>query len=103
NVVKSFLQPEWREKRNKVKALRDALRNGEDAVKNFISLYRVESQRPEVKNHKNQIVGENGWEQDICLWFDAIEMLDLFYPLEQFDDTRNEDRTDEIPGAANQT
>ena len=38
--------------------------------------------------------GRFGWEGDVCLWFDAIEMLDLFYPLENTKNKNNKTQKD---------
>lgn len=78
-IITHFLQPEWREKRNKVKVLRDTLREGEKAVEDFAKLYRIKDELGRIEGYPNK--GKFGWEGDVCLWFDAIEMLDLFYPL----------------------
>lgn len=81
DIITCFLTGDWKEKRNKVKALRDALRNGDDATRHFIQLYRLADQElPQIKGY--QEIGRFGWHSDVCLWFDAIEALDLFYPLQ---------------------
>lgn len=91
NIIEHFLKPEWREKRNKVKALRDALRGGKDEVENFATLYRIKGELEDIEAYQNK--GKFGWESDVCLWFDAIEMLDLFYPLEKLEEN-NEAQND---------
>ncbi len=68
-----FQGEKWRERRNKLKALRETLRQGKDATKNFAQLYRLESDLPEVKN---------SWVASRCAWFDALEALDWHYPLD---------------------
>lgn len=79
----------WREKRNKVKAFRDALRGGGEEVREFLRLYKLiekrsdgteESKMPKVPI-KVQIIETTGWHGRTCGYFDAIEMLDLYFPL----------------------
>ncbi len=68
----------WSDRRNKVKALRDALRAGPDAVKLFLNTINGElpdiPQLPEMKTQ--------GWQGGKCGYFDAVEALDFFIPLE---------------------
>ncbi len=74
----------WREKRNKVKALREALRNGPTATKDFLTNYRV-GLLPKLTIEKKEELRKGGWDESIrtCAYFDAIEMLDLFYRMEE--------------------
>ncbi len=68
-----FQGEDWREKRNKVKTLREKLRQGPGAVKEYTRLYEVKL---------DQISGaENGWAGEYCPYFDAIELMDLYLPL----------------------
>ncbi len=80
DIAAHLLRDEWRERRNKVKALRDALREGEEATENFAKIYRIEDRLPRIKDYPKK--AQHGWEGFVCVWFDAIEALDLFYPLE---------------------
>lgn len=78
-VVKAFKEGEhWRERRNKVKALREALRKGPDAVKNFLVLYN--DKRP-LPNLASQTMQQDGWHQQHCGYFDAIEAMDFWTAL----------------------
>ncbi|HLM62373.1 MAG TPA: hypothetical protein VK308_16345, partial [Pyrinomonadaceae bacterium] len=81
---------DWREKRNKVKALREALRGGERATENFLINNRL-ALLPELTIEKTDLQ-KSGWEtvrindksaEKFCGYFDAIEMLDLFYRMEE--------------------
>lgn len=81
---------DWREKRNKVKALREALRGGEAATGKFLINNRL-ALLPELTIKKEDL-RKSGWEslrtddntvEKICAYFDAIEMLDLFYRMEE--------------------
>jgi hypothetical protein len=69
---------DWYGRRNKVKALRDALRAGPDAVKVFVQTVGQPlppiPQRPEMKNQ--------GWQGKECGYFDAVEALDFYVRLE---------------------
>lgn len=78
-AVKEFKYGEsWLDHRNKVKALREVMRNGPDATRQFSVLYNP---------HWPQLSGitatpqKAGWLGDRCLYFDAIEMIDLFNEL----------------------
>lgn len=79
----------WREKRNKMKAFRDALRGGSEKVKEFLTLYKLiekkgdgteESKMPKVPIQV-QAIERTGWQGTTCGYFDAIEMLDLYFSL----------------------
>ncbi|HLF25536.1 MAG TPA: hypothetical protein VJG32_04320 [Anaerolineae bacterium] len=75
---------EWAGRRNKIKALRDALREGAPAVQRFLQVYRP----PDVKEWRlpdwadNAEMPEKGWYIGECGYFDAIEALDFYVPLE---------------------
>lgn len=79
-ILDDFLRTngEWFGRRNKVKALRDALRAGPDAVRLFLDTVGGElleiKQRPDMK--------KQGWQGKECGYFDAVEALDFFIPLE---------------------
>jgi hypothetical protein len=74
-VVMHFKGEQWAGRRNRILALRDALRGGPEAVKLF--LYDVElediPQRPDMKTQ--------GWQGGECGYWDAIEALDFYVPL----------------------
>lgn len=82
-ALKEFQQDEWSDKRNKVKALRDALREGGDAVERFRKMYRL-NELPQL-DVANQLKSfrEKGWSGNVCGYFDAIELLDLYLPLDE--------------------
>jgi hypothetical protein len=65
----------WAGRRNKIKALRDALRGGPDAVRLFLYGETLPDipQRPDMKIY--------GWQGGACGYFDVIEALDFFVPL----------------------
>jgi hypothetical protein len=67
----------WAGKRNKIKQLREVLRNGEEAVKQFQVVYQTGklpgySDTSTLKTH--------GWIDNRCGYFDPIELLDLYVP-----------------------
>lgn len=79
----AFEDPDWAEKRSKIKALRDALREGPDSVKRFSMIYG--QILPAMVSAPN--IHQNGWEkyevepkkvQSFCAYFDAIELLDWY-------------------------
>jgi hypothetical protein len=90
-------QSEWFTKRNKSKALRDALRGGPDAVKTFRAKYlrndSLTQKLPDVGgllSHQKSWQ-EEGWsksfasdpnhDENLCGYFDALELMDLYIPL----------------------
>lgn len=78
NGIRHFQGTEWAGKRNKVKALRDALREGGDAVEKFRLLYNL-TQLPDIGHSAFR---ESGWQgEDFCAYFDALELADWFIPL----------------------
>lgn len=73
HIVAEFRSEKWAERRNKIYALRDALRDGPYAVRNFLKVYGFELPA---------ISAETGWIGEECTCFDAIEALEFFVPLE---------------------
>jgi hypothetical protein len=86
----------WAGRRNKVKALREALRAGEAAVKEFLAIHpftdaaesSTQSQQskerlPAPVNAEWRHLCEIGWEANRCVYFDAIEALDHHMILEE--------------------
>jgi hypothetical protein len=73
-----------------VKALRVALRDGPDAVKNFIAAYDGVNTLPDIDGDKS--LKKTGWKEEDeemrCGYFDAIEMMDMYIPLK---DTQQEE------------
>ena len=60
--------------RNKVKALRTALRSGENATAEFLNLYKAEFEML-------QTAAGNGWAGGHSTVFDAVEALEFYTPL----------------------
>jgi hypothetical protein len=86
-AINSFQDEEWSTKRNKVKALRDALREGDEAVKHFRTMFSL-TELPGLGNDELNDFREKGWRGwsnsggGVCGYFDAIEAMDWFIPLE---------------------
>lgn len=97
NIMEKFRLPEaekghWAGRRNKLKALRVALRNGEAEVRQFLKACghklpdipqesSMKSDGWQVKSAGQQVKSEG--EQDRrCGYFDAIEALDFYLPLQ---------------------
>lgn len=78
--ITEFQGEGWTARRNKMKALRDALREGPDAVKHFLTKYNEGKPLPDVEpsltDWKN-----SGWQGGYCGYFDALELSDWFVPL----------------------
>lgn len=84
SLTRAFNAPEWRERRNKVKALREWLRRGPDAVKTGLEAFEIKS-LPDIQGLDEGVrndVKHSGWYGETCAYFDAIEALDLFIDLE---------------------
>ena len=78
--ISEFQAAGWTERRNKVKALRDALREGRSTVESFLVKYNGNRELPDVCPILDGI-RRNGWYGDLCGYFDAIEMIDWYYAL----------------------
>jgi len=68
----------WWNKRNKVKDLREPLRKGAAATKAFMQVMRLDPLR-EIPAHPDSAF--SGWIEKTCVWFDAVEAIDLYVPL----------------------
>jgi hypothetical protein len=85
-LLSAFQEEEWSAKRNKLKALRDALRAGPEAVKQFLTQF--EAQLPKVDEDLQIELPQDSWvawgspEGGRCVYFDAVEMADWFMPLQ---------------------
>lgn len=77
---------DWRGRRNKVIALREVLRSGSEATKQFLSAYRL-SHLPCLSNSSVEDLQVNGWidgdDGRICGYFDAIEAMEFYLPLSE--------------------
>lgn len=71
---------DWFDRRNKVKALRDVLRSGDDAVREFRTAYQIDK-LPQVPAINVTGYEKSGWAGDRCVYFDPIEMMDYFTDL----------------------
>lgn len=69
----------WAGRRNKIMALRRALRAGPDAVEHFRSVYDLPS-LPQISGQPE--MATRGWQGGRCGYFDAIEAMDFFVFLE---------------------
>ncbi|MGB0384007.1 MAG: Cas10/Cmr2 second palm domain-containing protein [Ardenticatenaceae bacterium] len=77
-----WAQKDLSESRNKVKALREVLRDGAGAVKEFLRTYRL-GKLPSAYPTLGHQVSETGWNGHDCVYFDAIEAMDFYIDLEQ--------------------
>lgn len=81
--IEEFRRPEWVGRRNKLKALREALRSGSEAVEQFMLRFEI-GKLPEVETSMTDWP-KKGWQSEYCGYFDAIELADWFIPLEEDD------------------
>ena len=75
--------PNWSTRRNKVKALRDVLREGKKETKQFIKSYNI-GHLPNFDNSES--FEETGWNDKHCGYYDAIELADWYMLAEGNDD-----------------
>jgi hypothetical protein len=81
-LVQKFQEGEdWKMKRNKAKALREALRAGPNAVTRFRDTYEL-SELPALLPGE-QDYQKSGWLSGRCVYFDAIELMDQYVSLEE--------------------
>lgn len=87
-IIQEFSQNEWRERKNKVMALREVLRRGPDAVKEFLLAYRLKSlpEFPRTIGTRRKPFAEKGWLDKRCGYFDAIEAIDFYLGLTEIND-----------------
>lgn len=75
---------DWSVRRNKVKALREVLREGPIAVTQFRTKFNEGKNLPDVGTGVGMgDWSEKGWQGGYCGYFDAIELMDWFIPLEE--------------------
>ncbi|BAZ48034.1 hypothetical protein NIES4103_06390 [Nostoc sp. NIES-4103] len=75
---------DWKDRRNKVMALRDVLRQGLEATRQFRQVYGLES-LPAFPGGNNEL-REKGWWKGVCGYFDAIEAMEFYIPLGELTD-----------------
>lgn len=97
-VVKEFNQEGsyWKERRNKVINLREVLRKGSGATKEFLNGYRLQP-LPLIPDPsgRSQKLAQEGWLHGVCGYFDAIEAMEFYISLGE--------ETDESISPENQT
>jgi hypothetical protein len=83
-ITNEFLRTggQWAGRRNKIKALREALRSGPDAVRLLLRSLPDQPKLPVPGPLRNQgDAATTGWQGSICTHFDAVEALDFNVPL----------------------
>lgn len=79
-IMQVFLDKEkWYGHKNKLKSLRLALRDGKSEVKQF--LQACDDELPDILQQPN--MKSEGWQSRRCGYFDAIEALDFYVPIEK--------------------
>jgi hypothetical protein len=75
-------QMDWADKRNKVKALREALRGGVQRVRQFATNYSQSGKvTSKVLPELTGVEAEYGWFEKRCVYYDAVELMDMYIPL----------------------
>lgn len=78
--IDAFQGHGWAGRHNKVKALRDAIREGPQWVERFLTRFNESKELPVVEPSMTNWSKE-GWQGGYCGYFDAIELADRFIPL----------------------
>jgi hypothetical protein len=82
-IINTFNEDkEWKSRRNKVIALREKLREGQEATKQFMTVYKIK-QLPSIKGGDELTIQTSGWTEQRCAYFDAIEAMEFYFPLKQ--------------------
>lgn len=90
-VVNKFnTHRDWTNRRNKVIALREQLRQGSEKTKQFLQVYGLnENYLPRFSKSKYDNLYQSGWTEDprtntrVCGYFDAIEAMEFHIPLKE--------------------
>ncbi len=81
-TVAAFQKEEWLQRRNKMKAFREALCGGKEEVKQFISKYGMGEKLPVIDESIEEFQ-LSGWHGGYCGYFDSLELADWFISLEE--------------------
>ncbi len=82
-VMEEFQEDSWKNRRNKVLALREALRQEKSAVQLFLRNYQNGTKSlilPDIP--QNAGMKNDGWQNNECGYYDAIEAIDFFVDIE---------------------
>ncbi|MGC9335553.1 MAG: Cas10/Cmr2 second palm domain-containing protein [Anaerolineae bacterium] len=80
-LVETFAHdPQWKGRHNKIMALREVLRQGQNATEVF---RKTLGHVLPVIDRRNAAWQETGWVGGVCGYFDAIEALDFYVPLKK--------------------
>jgi hypothetical protein len=71
----------WKDRRSKVKALRDTLRSGTSKFKAFKLKYLSGKNLDQITTQPDEEIEGTGWKADQCCYYDAIELSDWYIPL----------------------
>jgi hypothetical protein len=82
-IVKTFQSAnDWNERRNKVKALYALMREGGEKVASFLTNGNLPPLPTDSKIQNLGNLSKEGWYSRQCYYFDALEALDFYIPLE---------------------
>jgi erythromycin esterase-like protein len=82
SVINEFETDRWKGRRNKVKALREILRRDNEATKEFLTAYQLkELPKLAATGFDVDTLAKQGWLNDVCGYFDAIEAIDFYLSL----------------------
>ena len=81
NMMSEFNE-KWADKHNKVVGLREALRKGGNFTRAYLQDFDLMKEKlPAI--HGMEDIQETGWQNGVCYYFDAIELLDHYVSLEK--------------------
>lgn len=80
HVTRDFVAgDDWKDRKNKVIALREVLRQGGDAIAQFLNVYKLDHLPTfPVQNGLEKTLQKAGWVNEHCGYFDAIEAMDFY-------------------------
>ncbi|NEQ36899.1 MAG: hypothetical protein F6K40_11665 [Okeania sp. SIO3I5] len=84
-VIEDFIDGnDWKGRKNKVLALREVLREGIDATRQFLKNYKP-TKLPNFipESSESRRLANDGWLNGVCGYFDAIEVIDFYLSLGQ--------------------
>ena len=85
-IIEKFrAHPDWKDRQNKIFALREVLRRGHNAVENFLLTYQLHSlpKYPSSSSNVSDRLAAKGWFKKRCGYFDAIEAMDFYSVLDK--------------------
>jgi hypothetical protein len=90
NGCRVFQGDAWKNRRSKVKALRDTLRGGPDEFAAFKLKYLSGKKLEQVTTQPDDVIEGTGWKNGQCCYYDAIELSDWYISLPLLQEEKDE-------------